>query len=98
MANASETGESTGKIALSTTASESRITVSDRVSALNVRLIDTADGTFGFSSDAASQVTLPHSSWIEVWRREDMEQNTGSRDIYFAAAAGTPNLEYRVTV
>ncbi len=98
MANASETGENTGTIALSTTASESRITVSDRVSALNVRLVDTANGTFGFASAAANQVTLPHSTWIEVWRREDLEQNTGSRDIYFAAASGTPNLEYRTTV
>jgi hypothetical protein len=98
VATASETGENTAKIALTTSASASSITVGDRVSALNVYLDDAADGTFGFATDAANQVTLPNSQWIEVWRREDVEQNTGAKVIYFAAATGTPDLYYRTTV
>jgi len=77
--------------------SANSITIGDRAQALNVFLSDTTDGTFsiGTSTDA---VTLPNSTWVEVYRRESTD-NTGDKTVYFATGSGrgTQSVFYRVT-
>lgn len=90
----------TGSIGITTDPADSGITLDNRHRALNVYLDAPADGTFGSDTSAANQVTLPARQWIEVWRREPSEHKaraTGRVTVSFAAASGTPVLEYRVT-
>jgi hypothetical protein len=97
MATASVTLEGTGTLSTTETMSANSITIGDRALALNVYLSDTADGTFsiGTSTDA---VTLPNSTWVEVYRRESTD-NTGDKIVYFATGSGrgTQSIFYRVT-
>jgi hypothetical protein len=93
MATATLSVQGTGKIALTTAASASSLTILGNVRAVYAYLNDTADGTFGTASDAAGQVVLPSKVWTLIYERVSM---AGAGDVvYFAAAAGTPNLEYR---
>ena len=98
MATASVSSQRTGIIALTTTIADNSITIQGGGPvALYVYLDDaTNDGTFSYPASDTGAVKLQKQQWTEVWRREG-RGGDGPCTIYFAAGAGTPNLQFRVT-
>lgn len=84
--------EGTGTIALTTTIADNWIELGDGAGQLDVKLKDSAEGTFAIL-DSTSSAELDYGVWITVYVRGN---STGAKKIYFAASSGTPTLHYRV--